>query len=46
MIYATACAMTAEDIMDMVNEYIEQGYKPHGSLIFTGCNFVQAMIKE
>ena len=45
MVYATACAQNAESLMDMVNSYLEQGYKPCGGPIKCGKGFMQAVVK-
>jgi len=46
LVYATACAQGAESLMDMVNTYLEDGYRPCGGPIFTGRAWVQALIRD
>jgi len=46
LVYVTACAQNAEDLMDMVNEYMLDDYRPCGGPIFTGRAWVQALIRD
>jgi hypothetical protein len=50
LVYATACGQTAEQLMDMVNEYLADGYKPQGGPVVVGSGsreaLVQAIVKE
>jgi len=45
MVYATACGQNAEALMDMVNEYLEEGYVPQGGPIMVGRSMMQAVVK-
>lgn len=44
--YSTLSATSLEDLDEVVNESIEEGYQPYGDQYFDGYDFIQVMVSN